>query len=377
MVSVPLAETPLTVTSADLRMALDHLLFLRGVLDPEPVALGVHRVGRAADLERGFRARLQRVADHDRDFVDDLLRRTRRDESIGGIARTIRRIGFRRRRLCQCEAHLLAVRRRGVGAPGAELPDQGRLGAARRGGGGRFRFGRRLCRWRWPRAWAHPWPHPWRPSAQRFARARRKSPRTKPQRQPEMSVFAARTTGSLIIVTGRWPEGASRRRAWIAGKCFFGKAVTALPTAARRAASRTLYAIWRISNAAPPSASGAAFALLLPLRIGPLQQILRAGTAQMRAAVLHHHLAVDVAGLIGNQEAGEIGELAMLAGAAERIAMRPAFIAALGPELARSARGRKRAGRDRDQCAHPSVPIPPRGSWSSPAPRTSPSPRAP
>jgi hypothetical protein len=32
------------------------------------------------------------------------------------------------------------------------------------------------------------------------------SPRTTPQRQPEMSVFATRTTGSLIIVTGRWPR---------------------------------------------------------------------------------------------------------------------------------------------------------------------------
>src|SRR5262249_3626422 len=30
---------------------LDHLLFLGGVLDPEAVALGVHRIARAADLQ--------------------------------------------------------------------------------------------------------------------------------------------------------------------------------------------------------------------------------------------------------------------------------------------------------------------------------------
>jgi hypothetical protein len=42
--------------------------------------------------------------------------------------------------------------------------------------------------------------------------ARGMTPHTTPQSQPEMSVFATRTTGSLIIVTGRWPEGAPRRR---------------------------------------------------------------------------------------------------------------------------------------------------------------------
>jgi hypothetical protein len=42
--------------------------------------------------------------------------------------------------------------------------------------------------------------------------ARGMTPHTTPQSQPEMSVFATRTTGSLIIVTGRWPESASRRR---------------------------------------------------------------------------------------------------------------------------------------------------------------------
>ena len=50
----------------------------------------------------------------------------------------------------------------------------------------------------------------------------------------------------------------------------------------------------------------------------------------MRATVLHYHLTIDVAGLIGDQEACEIGELAMLSGATERIAMRPAFVAPFG-----------------------------------------------
>src|SRR4051812_42742642 len=86
-------------------------------------------------------------------------------------------------------------------------------------------------------------------------------------------------------------------------------------------------------------ALGPVLALLLPLRVGPLQQVLGAGTAQMRAAVLHHHFAVDVAGLVGNQEARQIGKFAVFAGAAERIAMRPAFVAALGAELARRTRG--------------------------------------
>src|SRR5438874_8059658 len=63
-----------------------HPLFLGRVLDPEPVALGIHRVRAATDFERRLRTRLERVADHDRDFVDDLFRRTRRAESIGRIA---------------------------------------------------------------------------------------------------------------------------------------------------------------------------------------------------------------------------------------------------------------------------------------------------
>src|ERR1700759_1791358 len=104
----------------------------------------------------------------------------------------------------------------------------------------------------------------------------------------------------------------------------------------------------------PPAASvmltlGARGALLVPLRVGPLQQVLCSGTAQVCAAVLHHHLAIDVGGRIRNQETREISKLAVFPGAAERIARRPALIAALGGQLAGSAFGRKRAGRDRDQ----------------------------
>src|ERR1700738_23455 len=138
-----------------------------------------------------------------------------------------------------------------------------------------------------------------------------------------MSVVAARTTGSLIIVTGRWPDCVSSRRGWIAGKCLFGKAVTG--GLASTASSRVV--------ALAASSFRARLALLLPLRIGPLQQILGAGTAQMRAAVLHHHLAIYVAGLIRDQEARQISQLTMLTGTAERIAVGPAFIAALGTEL--------------------------------------------
>ena len=50
----------------------------------------------------------------------------------------------------------------------------------------------------------------------------------------------------------------------------------------------------------------------------------------MRAAVLHHHLAIDVAGGIGNQETRQIRKLVMFADTAERISQSPAFVAALG-----------------------------------------------
>src|SRR6185437_11939706 len=89
-------------------------------------------------------------------------------------------------------------------------------------------------------------------------------------------------------------------------------------------------------------------ALLLPLRVGPLQQILGSGAASMTAAVLHYHLAVDVTGGIGNQKTRKIGKLAMFADPAERVPRGPVFVTALGPKLTGSAGGRKRAGRDRD-----------------------------
>src|SRR5436190_2497935 len=93
---------------------------------------------------------------------------------------------------------------------------------------------------------------------------------------------------------------------------------------------------------------GACGPLPLPLRLGPLQQILSPRTAQMRATVLHHHLAIDEAGLVGNQVTREVGEFGMVAMAAERIAMRPTLLAALGPELAGGAGGWKRPRGDRD-----------------------------
>src|ERR1700692_5065804 len=105
----------------------------------------------------------------------------------------------------------------------------------------------------------------------------------------------------------------------------------------------------RVSHPLPRSRLSAALALFFPLRVGPFQQTLGAGTAQRGASVLHHHLAIDIAGLIGDQETGEVGESAMLAGAAERIAVRPALVAAFGAELSGSARGRKRAGCDGNQ----------------------------
>ena len=67
----------------------------------------------------------------------------------------------------------------------------------------------------------------------------------------------------------------------------------------------------------------------------------------MRAAVLHHHLAIDVAGGIRNQETRQITELAMFAGAAERIPRGPITVTAFRAKLTGCAGGRKRAGRDR------------------------------
>src|SRR6267378_4783768 len=129
-----------------------------------------------------------------------------------------------------------------------------------------------------------------------------------------------------------WPMG-------IAGKYPFGKAVTNLATAT-----------FGTRTHAPRAADSLALRpLLFPLRVAPLQQILGAGPAQMRAAVLHHHLAIDVAGRIGNQETCKICKLAVFADATERISGGPAFVAAFWPKLARRARGRKRSGRNRDR----------------------------
>src|SRR3954447_11296283 len=94
----------------------------------------------------------------------------------------------------------------------------------------------------------------------------------------------------------------------------------------------------------------------------------------MRATVDHHHLAVDVAGTVGDQEAGEVGKLAVLAGASHRVARGPPFVATRGAELARGAGGREWSRRDRDGADGPSGPIPRRDFWSSPARPTSPSP---
>src|SRR5215211_3151277 len=58
---------------------LDHAGFLRGVLDPGPVILGVHGEFDAADLGARVAARLERVADDHRYLVADILARPGRD----------------------------------------------------------------------------------------------------------------------------------------------------------------------------------------------------------------------------------------------------------------------------------------------------------
>ena len=62
----------------------------------------------------------------------------------------------------------------------------------------------------------------------------------------------------------------------------------------------------------------------------------------MRAAILDDHLAIDVAGLIRDQEAREIGQFGMLAGTSERIARGPVLIAPFGAKLPGGALCRKR-----------------------------------
>src|SRR5207237_10544876 len=89
------------------------------------------------------------------------------------------------------------------------------------------------------------------------------------------------------------------------------------------------------------SASRVRCALREALRLGPLQQIFGTATAQMLAAVPDHHLYIDVAGAIRDQEARKVGKLAMFADAAKRIALRPSFVAAFGAKLARCAFRRK------------------------------------
>jgi hypothetical protein len=58
--------------------------------------------------------------------------------------------------------------------------------------------------------------------------------------------------------------------------------------------------------------------MLFPSRVGPMQQVLGAGTAQMSATVLHDHLAIDVARALRDQEACEIGKFPMFPAPAER-----------------------------------------------------------
>src|SRR5262245_4294071 len=87
---------------------------------------------------------------------------------------------------------------------------------------------------------------------------------------------------------------------------------------------------------------------LLPLRVGPLQQILGSGTAQMRAAVLYHHLAINVRAGVRNQEAREIRQLPMLPDTPKRVARGPVLVAPAGSKLAGGAGGRKGARRDRN-----------------------------
>src|SRR6266436_4146978 len=108
-------------------------------------------------------------------------------------------------------------------------------------------------------------------------------------------------SGSLMIVTGRWPDIASH-------------AADGLGTQLRGSDPEL-----RCSRRHSSRAFRSRRPLLLPLLIGPLQQVLGAGTAQVRAAILHHHLAVDVTCPIRDQKACKISKLAVFAGATQRI----------------------------------------------------------
>src|ERR1019366_1003465 len=107
-------------------------------------------------------------------------------------------------------------------------------------------------------------------------------------------------SGSLNIVTGRWLRHRIVRRTMDSREMAFWEGSC---QSLRRGIGR--------ARAQRGSRFRSRGALLLPLRVGPLQQILGAGTAQMRAAVLHHHLAIDVAGGIGNQKTRKGGDLAI------------------------------------------------------------------
>ena len=152
---------------------------------------------RRAEVDGRLGARLERIADDDRDLVDHLLGRPRRDEHVGRIARPVRRLGRRRGRLGQREADLLAAGGRRVGAPVAELAEQRRLAAARRGrrlrrfllGGGFFA----LLRFPWFLSRA-PWLLGRRSVA---ARPQRSAARTSPRAPAEL-----RDRNARIVIIG-------------------------------------------------------------------------------------------------------------------------------------------------------------------------------
>src|SRR5699024_6760431 len=70
--------------------------------------------------------------------------------------------------------------------------------------------------------------------------------------------------------------------------------------------------------AAPRAASGTQ---LGPLLVGPAEQIFRARAAQVHAAVDRDHLAVDVARSIRDEVTGQVGQLVVLAGPTQGVAL--------------------------------------------------------
>jgi hypothetical protein len=71
----------------------------------------------------------------------------------------------------------------------------------------------------------------------------------------------------------------------------------------------------------------------------------------MHAAVHYHHLAIDRAGAVRDQKAGEIGQFNMLAGAAKRIARRPVPVASLGVQLPRGVGERIASAARNERCS--------------------------